>query len=261
MIIQFQNTYEDYREAAASITADRRQRMNTPARAIGFIAAFVAYYLLARWLWSFTSADSLVIWIHLLVPSAAIMLVGIFLGAIAVLWPSALPRPTWRMVLSIVVLIGLCFQIWYFSRGLPPRKRGAPPITWETFLPHSTWLFMMVSIMAISILNRVTQLRRQWETQPALARPKTAEVTAHGITITDAFVKSESVWPGFEKCEETKHLFLLFTGTGPYFMIPKRAFGSTEELDAMRTLLNLIKSPRSAFQVVPVAAAVVPAQN
>jgi hypothetical protein len=255
MVIQFQNTFEDFREAAGAVTAERRERMNTTGRAIGFIAVFVGYYLLARWAWSFTGADSWTIWINLLVPSAAIMFVGIFLGAIAVLWPSALPRPTWRVFVSIMVLIALCFQIWYFSRGLPARKRGAAPITWEILLPHSTWLFMMVAIMAISILNRVTQVRRQWETQPALARPKTAEITASGISLSDAFVKSESIWHGFEKWQETKSLFLIFTGAGNYLMIPKRAFGNPEELTAMRSLLGLIRTAGSAFQVVPVMAA------
>ncbi len=168
MIIHYQNSYEDFREAAGVITAERRQRINRTWQSIGFIAAFVVYYLLARWLWSFTGADAVTIWIHLLVPSAAIMLVGIFLGAIAVLWPSALPRPTWRVFISILVLIALCFQIWYFRSGLQLHRRGGQPITWAILLPHSTWLFMMVAIMAISIVNRVTQLRRQWETQPAL---------------------------------------------------------------------------------------------
>jgi hypothetical protein len=189
------------------------------------------------------------------------MVVGAFLGVVAIAKPTIWPRPTWRSLLSVVVLIALSAQIWIFTKFKPFSSKGPHLLNWQMLLPHSTWLFMLASIMFIAVLNRFTKMRHHWNTHPALARAATAEITAHGITLTDAFVKSEYQWQGFQKFQETKHLFLLYTGTGSHLMIPKRAFESPEELQAMRALLKLIQAPTSGFQVVPLATGPIPATN
>lgn len=254
MLIEFQNTFEDYSEGTVVIATRRRERIHTLGIRIGFIAAFVAYYIVARWLWGLTGTEQLVIWIHVLMPGAAVILVGAILGLIAIARPGLFPRPNLRTIISASIIVFLMIQIWVLSYFFHLfSSKAVRNLHWQILLPHSTWLFMMVAIIIFSFLNRGKILRRDWDHNVALHRPQIADISANGITFTDAFRKSEYQWQGFSSCEETKNLFLISIGTGAFFMIPKRAFETTEQLEAMRSLVKRIQTPGSAFQVLPVA--------
>jgi hypothetical protein len=75
-------------------------------------------------------------------------------------------------------------------------------------------------------------------------RPKSADISAEGLVITDEFARLEYQWRAFQRGEETASLFLLFIGPAQFLMIPKRAFRNADELNGMRALLELIPGVR-----------------
>jgi hypothetical protein len=154
----------------------------------------------------------------------------------------------------ITLIAALVFQQWFNHKFSPQGARTL--LTWQTILPHSIWLTILVYVSTIAAHNHRTRLPRHWEARPDLHRHQTADISADGIQLSDTQSRREYQWQAFVKYEETRTLFLLFMAESQALMIPKRAFETAEQLDAMRNLMKLIPTSRApGFEVTPLATA------
>jgi hypothetical protein len=115
---------------------------------------------------------------------------------------------------------------------------------------------LLFYVSAIAAHNHKTSMPRHWENRPDLHRHQTVDISAEAVALSDTTCTHNFQWPAFIKGEETRNLFLLFTWQSNALMIPKRAFASAEQSEAMRNLMKLIPGIRSAgFEVAPLQAA------
>ena len=99
-------------------------------------------------------------------------------------------------------------------------------------------------------------VRRLWDGQPHLQRPKRVEIDVTGFVISDAVSRLEHRWPSFSHARETKNLFLLYVSNYAFHMVPTRAFATDEEADGCRELVRkmVAERPGPAFPVLPATA-------
>ena len=165
----------------------------------------------------------------------------------------SLPRIRLSLLLSLLpfaILIGFGVLL---DRITHPNLRQSFGIDWygRRLIPHLTWLFFL-GVFTIAVIQQMREKSRlMWDQQPSLHRAKTAEITAEGIAISDLVSRTEWSWRAFVGWTETKTLFVIFPSEVHALFLSKQAFGSEEELAAMRALCALIPDARpSAFQIV-----------
>jgi hypothetical protein len=243
MLIKYQNSIDDFRELTDAIAVARRP-VNGPIQIAVLMAVFGVYYGVTRFLWfKAGDTDGNMAWVNMWIAFVAFGFTWLALTLPASFRSRRFPWVTARQAVSLgsfIVLIGaLIFEQW-IRRRLPKIGVAHHSLSWQVFLPHSIWLLLLGYVSTIAAMNHKSRLARQWEKLPELHRHKTADISAAGIVQSDLVSKLEYQWPAFVKWEETRHLFLLFTSETSAVMLPKSAFASTEELNAMRHLANLI---------------------
>ena len=259
MLIQFQNSIDDYKETTDAIAAARRP-VNSPIQIIILIAVFGIYYAVTKFLWQ-KAGDSTgqMAWMNIWI---AIVAFGFTWLAMS-LPPSFRARPfpwlTGRQAIALTTFISLIaalvFQQW-MNRQMNPHSAKIDLLTWQTILPHSIWLTILLYVSTIAAHNHRTSLPRHWEARPDLHRHQTADISADGINLSDTLTRRDFQWRAFVKYEETKTLFLLFTSESQALMIPKRGFDTAEQTEAMRNLMKLIPRNRTpGFEITPLATA------
>jgi hypothetical protein len=259
VVIQFQNSVDDYRETQDAIAAARKP-VNSPIQIVILIAVFGTYYALTRYLWQRAGdPDGHMAWINIWIAIVAFGFTWLAMSLPHSFRARRFPWLTGRQAIAlstfITLIAALIFQQW-FDHKFNPHTAKSDLLTWQTILPHSIWLTILVYVSTIAAHNHRTSLPRHWEARPDLHRHQTADITAEGIQLSDTLSRREYQWGAFVKYEETKSLFLLFMADSQAMMIPKRGMESTEQLDAMRNLLKLIPTSRTAgFEVAPLATA------
>ena len=75
------------------------------------------------------------------------------------------------------------------------------------------------------------------------------------VVISDAATRAEHRWNAFSHVFETSNLFLLYTSDHAFHMVPKRAFGSEEDVRSFREVVRrtIADRPAPGFPVVQVA--------
>ncbi len=243
MLIQYQNSIDDFRELTDAITVARRP-VNGPIQIAVLMAVFGAYYAVTRYLWfKAGDTDGNLAWVNMWIAFVAFGFTWLALTLPASFRSRKFPWLTIRQAVSLgsfVAMIGaLIFEQW-IRRRFSAVGIAHHSLSWQVFLPHSIWLLLLGYVSTIAAINHKSHLTRQWTKHPELHRHKTADISAAGIVVSDLVSRLEYQWPGFVKWEETRHLILLFISETNALMIPKEAFGSAEELNAMRHLANLI---------------------
>jgi hypothetical protein len=115
---------------------------------------------------------------------------------------------------------------------------------------------LLAYVTSMAAYNHSKSLPRHWQSRPDLHRHQTVDISAAGVVFSDTVCRHDYQWPAFVKGEETRHLFLLFTSESIGLMIPKRAFATDVEIDAMRNLMTLIPRNQSrGFPIAPIQAA------
>ena len=257
MLIQYQNTLDDYREMSDAVAAARRP-VNSPWQIVILVIVFGLYYAITRVLWQKAGdQDGQMAWMNMWIAIVAFGFIWLALSLPASFRARRFPWLTRRQAIAlstfILLIAALIFQHWMNTK-FNPHSAHATKLTWQTLLPHSIWLLLLVYVSAIAAHNHSTSMPRKWENRPDLHRHQTVDISAEGLTLSDTVSRHDLQWPAFVKGEETRHLFLLFTWESSGLMIPKRAFASDEELDAMRNLMKLIPStPNTGFQVLPLS--------
>jgi hypothetical protein len=262
LLIQYQNTLDDYREMSDAIAAARRP-VNSPWQIVILVIVFGLYYAVTRILWQKAGdEDGQMAWMNMWIAIVAFGFIWLALSLPASFRARRFPWLTRRQAIAlstfILLIAALIFQHWMNAK-FNPRSAHATRLTWQTLLPHSIWLLLLVYVSAIAAHNHSTSMPRKWENRPDLHRHQTVDISAEGLTLSDTVSRHDLQWPAFVKGEETRQLFLLFTWESSGLMVPKRAFASDEELDAMRNLMKLIPSTQSTgFQVLPLSNAPIP---
>ena len=133
------------------------------------------------------------------------------------------------------------------SAGAPPRSPlvGAA----MTALP---WFFIFFGFMTF-VRRAGVGVKRMWDGQPQLQRPKRIEIAEPGVVVIDGVSRSEQLWEAFTHARETPNLFLLYFSEYSFQMIPKRCFATTADADAFRELVRrtVVERPPPAFPVMP----------
>jgi hypothetical protein len=128
------------------------------------------------------------------------------------------------------------------------------------FLPGIIpWCAMFMMLIIVSRMGGDRSLRRTWDAHAFLQRPETVEIDGGGMTFTEPLSRKFYAWSYFPGFKETPNLFLIYVSPLGFFIIPKRAFATPDDLTAFRGhLLNQIQSGQfleqpAAFPVVPLA--------
>jgi hypothetical protein len=243
LIIQYQNTAKDLREALVVAARDDSRDGRTSRLilvAVMVVAIFVGSQNLIPELSQFErvqyAVNGFIAGITIIVLAcAANVIVIVRLRAWRRLW----------LVLVNLAIAGLLFGEWKLLQLLPVGPSGSiPPLTVDTLIPHIPWITVSFVFLVLVVSRQIQSQRLLWKKNPMLQRPKTAEIVATGITVNDENARLEYQWAAFSKYRETKNLLVLFLGPATYLMIPKRAFVSAEELNAMKALVALISPPK-----------------
>jgi hypothetical protein len=150
-------------------------------------------------------------------------------------------------LLWIFILAGLqIFLVRFFL--------GDNPFLISDLGPNLVW-FLVLSLFSALSWAQQPVAQGLSAANPGLSRTKSVDISGVGITVCDPFSRSESQWQAFATCHETKSLFLLFTDPKTCLMLPKRAFASEEELNAMRALMRFVGIRGSGFSIQPVTTA------
>jgi hypothetical protein len=259
LLIQFQNSIDDYKETQDAIAAARRP-VNSPIQIVILIAVFGVYYAITKFLWQKAGdATGQMAWMNIWIAIVAFGFTWLAMSLPASFRARPFPWLTGRQAVALTTFISLIaalvFQHW-MNQKLNPHNARTELLTWQTILPHSIWLTILLYVSTIAAHNHRSRLPRHWEARPDLHRHQTADITAEGLTFSDTVSRREYQWPAFVKGEETKNLFLLFTSESQALMIPKHAFETPELADAMRNLMKLIpRNSTPGFEVAPLATA------
>ena len=140
MLIQFQNTVDDYRETQSAIAAARRP-VNSPIQIVILIAVFGTYYAITRFLWQKAGdPDGQMAWINIWIAIVAFGFTWLALSLPASFRARKFPWLTGRQAVAlstfILLIAALIFQHWMNGK-LNPHSAHANKLTWQTLLPHS----------------------------------------------------------------------------------------------------------------------------
>jgi hypothetical protein len=103
-------------------------------------------------------------------------------------------------------------------------------------VPGGFGLLCAAVIVALPVLG----VRGQFRRNPVAASTVTATVDDRSFRMmtVDGTAYTDLRWPDLAGWVETKHNFVLRTGDASLFPVPGRAFGTQEDLDGFRDLLN-----------------------
>jgi hypothetical protein len=255
MEIQYLNSREDFLEGQADLATWSRQRARRSPRTIVFSAAWALFLVAWFVVWeSSPYVNVKLFWVHFFLPFAAFTTFTFFLGVRPHLrarnWKQVARLAFVNFFLIAVVLIGVLVSA---SSGASPANPSTERISGlQLVLTHVTWVFLFLGYAIILLRIQRTREQLLWEGQPSVTRAKSADITAAGVCVADAFTRSEYKWPAFVRFSETKNLFLLYNSNFSFLMIPKHAFPDQEHLEAMRALARTIAPAPAAFPVQPV---------
>jgi|SRR5947207_913783 len=164
---------------------------------------------------------------------------------------------TWPLLLAIALLLLLVILL---ARGAPSPSPGAgpaPPLPpgslFTVFLPLVPWMIIFGAIIVtLRIIRRRQGPRAMLAQAPAYHGEMVADIDAGGVALQSRLYRAHYHWEAVIRFRETKRLFLLFVNPNTAMVLPKRAFATPEELDAMRAMAQkLAGHPAPGFPVVP----------
>lgn len=262
MKIQFQYTFDDFREAATAYRSEvawqrveNARQQKRPSVVIGvlifaFLAAGVMLVRTGMLRSDTNPAVSKFNPFDLLIPFGSIFLV-LMIGRLFTPRVKHDKRSTRRVigVMGWVVFIAVIAILFLLrsdetpiavpidadSFHLLPRPTVVQQLV-DTLTGHFIWLAMLVLICWLIVRGNRTNLLRTWETTPSLHRPYQVEITGERVVFETPITREEFHWPAFTRFDETEHLFLLGESGIMAHMLPKRAFAGDEEREAFRNI-------------------------
>jgi hypothetical protein len=171
------------------------------------------------------------------------------------------PRSAVRMmfVAGFVSIVIGAIAIWLVEtnrRDLVRRYGSAPfesPLHFASIVSWAVVLFLWIALMYLLAVN----WKKNWQRLTNQHRPKTADISAAGICISDGASRLEYSWDAIAKVVDTPSLLMLYLDELIFHIVPKRSFGGDVELDEFwKCAGDKGESSRQGFVVVaPVASA------
>lgn len=165
-------------------------------------------------------------------------------------------------VALFVVLVVVFFLLMRQGRTTMPAGPAAsapavtappPPRAVESVLGFLPWVTIFLVLWAVIYFVPRKRVKRLFSDDPSVQRQQTFVADEDGITLSDTWSTSRTLWPGVAKFEENADFAFFFISTFSAHMIPKHAL-TAAVLDQLRELAAAkISQPTQAFPVVPVA--------
>jgi YcxB-like protein len=172
------------------------------------------------------------------------------------------PTKVSRSWLGWLIFLGVAVAIFVFmQRKTASIARPTPPIVaspntlqnvlQDVVLPILPWM-LIFGFVWFSVYRGLRKRRSTfWDNTPSMHRSRTWTIDDDGLTVAEPFSQHRTVWGGYTRFQETKNLFLLYTGKHTAEMIPKRVLGSDEQIEAARQILQRnVSAPAGAFPVI-----------
>ena len=261
MRVQFQTTYADFREANLGHAAAQSPSGKLPktwARLAGwlvFIGLAIVWTVLIRSSGRpsvatpqapVTLPSGGALTIRFLYASLFSLIYCLSYGIVLARLLLRRPRPAWLAPMKRqrwgAVLFGVCMGgvTLLFGRALALQGQdplATDPSGYEMLLSSLPSILFLVLVTTFAFAYRRTDVKRRWEGQSFLHRPYTLEADSTGITMEEAKSMSRYQWDYFPGFRETLNTLLLYVSPYGFWIIPKRAFASIEELEAFKALL------------------------
>jgi hypothetical protein len=148
---------------------------------------------------------------------------------VAALYLHLRPRRTFAVVgvlliaLSLMVMVGVGASAWHHGRSL--------------WLPI-TMLGFLVYLGTYFLLWLPYQARRAFGQQKAASLPFQATVSEEGLRLENQLGTGLLPWAHVYKWREGRDLFLVYFSGALYYVIPKRFFGSPQQVADFRAALE-----------------------
>jgi preprotein translocase subunit YajC len=158
-----------------------------------------------------------------------------------------------RLVLTVfaLLIIGGSFLFLMTRRDAQDSPEQGNLVS-DFLLPFVPWLLIFLFVWFFVFRQLRGGRRRMWDSQKQLHQAQAMDVTDDGVTIVNSMTRLQQTWDAFEAVRETPNLFMLYTSSYSFHMVPKRAFASGMEIDAFRWVvrLRIAGRPGPAFPVV-----------
>lgn len=171
-----------------------------------------------------------------------------YLLVYGLLWPIfcknmvAQERRVILKMLLIQILISMALMCVNHRINPPPPEIATstePTPLWRSLVGVSPWAVTLVVLWLIFIrVIRGTQ-RRMWDGMSYLHDPTTLEASENILDVrSDTFITQYN-WRGIRGYREGEHIYALFLGPYAFLIVPKRAFATTEEVEAFRQIVEI----------------------
>ena len=170
--------------------------------------------------------------------------------------PPSRGRPAALLPWLLAGVLASFFLVLIANRGdrhgsSRPHPATVVSPTWRDFLPLVPLAFLVVLAVYVMARRRRQAAARYWAAQAHLRRPQTLEVEPELLRWSDGFSRHEHIWDAFPFTRETPSLFLVYTSSVAFYIIPKRAFAREADIAEFRALLQRrVEQRQPAFPVV-----------
>lgn len=156
----------------------------------------------------------------------------------AVHWLQIKPRRSFAIV--GVILIALFLMTIVTMINDPAFLKSFPRWGIWTFVACAGYLAFVYTVWA------PRTIRRKFREVAELNRLHTFEITEQGLAVSSETGHNTIPWSDFKKWKENKRVLLLYAGSFPYCMIPKRFFQAEQDY---KTFIKILSEKISADEL------------
>jgi hypothetical protein len=154
--------------------------------------------------------------------------------------------PKGDLIVHCAAAIVIFTYSWF--RLQPSRAAGAVGFLLSGYLCCAA--FSQINLLRLR-RRTIEQCWRDWQRESPTVRFKTSE---SGITIQTSARTYDLPWAHFTEIRRLRTLFILYSGTHSFHVVPFRAFASPAESDRFQRLLQnniVVSSGPRGFEVIP----------
>ena len=141
----------------------------------------------------------------------------------------AYPKTEFRWTFAILASLVIAIRLLRLATGTP-LKMIAYGLAQDV-------VFLVILYVLGLLFLQFTNLR-QWKTQPMLFQPQTINASEDGLLMQTPYSESTNQWLLYTHFQETRNLFVVYQAKTVFSLVPKRAFGNSEQVNQFRHLLQ-----------------------
>ncbi len=218
MLIQYQNTFEEYVEASEALAARKRKKRR--ANAWVYTLVMVVFFFAAMWLYQTVGhVNQFVVTFQLFAPIAFSFAIVAIVLCVASVMSGRLPRGASPAVRLGVFLLMLT-PVFILYRSFPTINPRSPRFIWHwtLLLPHTTWLFFVAWITILTVKGQRNKTKILWDEQPSLHRAKPLRFPPKGLSSLIPFPGGRFIGMDLSAGRKRRGYLSCFTlSTGFYF--------------------------------------------